>query len=318
MTLNDQSLPNILIPISISGKTDNVVMGVANFKSQNKDGILRKVSLYVQTNGITPSSLFDDIRIQSGTYSYSASSIGNGNGYAELTVIDNMNIPLPKNTNVPIAIVARIKQNTSNTLDGSMSSTTLVGSGTAGGTSNNPVVEDANYNTIDINDANLATSDITFSESDANLFSQAPIAVVGTANQGSIGGVSGTVSKDVSFTYTLTAGDNTLYVAAAPTTALATTSTGYGSAANASSTLTAVTATPSEVAGDSSGTYFVVPAGGSRTFKWSGTMQYDQPRGSVLRTFSITGIKYGTSSGNLGADTVVYYNYGALKVETSI
>lgn len=318
MTLNNQSPPDMLVPISSSGRTENVVMGVANFRSQNKDGVLRKITIYIATNGRAPVDVFDDVKIQSGNYSYSADAINNGTDFAEPTVFNNMAIPLPKDTDVPIAIVFTVKKNTNNFLNGVMASSTLSGSGTAGGTSNNPVVEDANSNTIDINDADLATSDITFSSSDANLFSVAPIATVDSGIIGNINGVAGTVSKNVSFTYTITAGNDTLYVSANPVTALATTSTGYASASNASSTLTSVVATPSEVAGDSSGSYFIIPAGTSRTFRWSGTIRYDAPRGSTLRSLSITGIKYGTSSSDPGANTLVYYDYGALKIESAI
>ncbi len=318
MTLNNQSPPNMLVPISSSGRTENVVMGVANFRSQNRDGVLRKMSIYIATNGMAPADVFDDVKIQSGTYAYSADSINNGNGFAEVTVFSNMAIPLPKDQDVPIAIVFTVKKNTNNALNGVMASSTLVGSGTAGGTSNNPMVEDSNSNTIDVNDANLLTSDLTFSGSDANLFSAAPTATVDEGIMGNVNGVSGTVSKDVSFTYTVTAGNDPIYISASPSVALATTSTGYATAANASSTITSVTATPSEVAGDSSGSYFIVPAGGSRTFRWTGTVRYDAPRGATLRTFSITGIKYGTTTSNLTANTVVYYDYGALKISTVI
>ncbi len=311
ITLNDQAPPNMLVPISGSSDTENVVLGVANIRSQNKDGVMRKVSMYVSTNGLAPSSIFNDIKIVSGNLAYSADSIANGNAY-ELTVFSNMAIPLPKDTNVPVAIVARVKPNTNNAINGAAASTTIVASGTAGGTSNNPVVEDASANTIDINDANIATSDITFSESDANLFKVAPRVTLGAPIINS----NTTVAQPVTFEYTLTAGANTLYVSAVPASALATTSTGYGSAANASSTITSVTATPSDMSGDSSGSYFVIPAGGSRSFKWTGVMRYDPPRGSVLRTLKITGIRYGTSSSNLTAETVVYYDYDSLKAET--
>ncbi len=313
ITLNDQSPPNMLITVSSSGETDNVVLGVANFKSQNKDGVLRKASLYISTNGLAPSEIFSDIKIKVGDLVYSADSIANGN-LGDLTVFNNMSIPLPKDVNVPVALIARIKKSVNHALNGAAASSTLSASGTSGGTSNNPVVEDASFNTIDINDADIATSDLTFHESDANLFSVAPTATLGAPVMSN----NITVAQPVSFTYTITAGNDTLFVSANPVTALATTSTGYATTANASTTLTVVTATPSEVAGDSTGVYFVVPAGGSRTFKWSGSFNNDPPRGVVQRTFSITGIKYGTSSGSLNANTVIYYDYGALKTETVI
>ena len=311
ITLNEQALPNMLFPISSSAETD-VVMGVANVKSQNKDGMLRRLSLYIATNGLAPASIFNDVKIVSGSLAYSADSIANGTNFASQTTFSNMAIPLPKDTNVPVMIVVRVKKDADGSISGAAASTTLVASGTAGGTSNNPVVEDASANTIDINDANLSTSDITFSQSDANLFKVGPRVIYGAPIVNS----NTTIAQSVSYEYTLTAGANTLYVSASPVTALATTSTGYATAANASSTITSVTATPSEMSGDSSGSYYVIPAGGSRTFRWTGVMQYDPPRGTVLRTLKITGIRYGTSSSSLTANTVVYYDYDSLKAET--
>ena len=312
ITANDQSPPNMIVPISMSAATDNIVMGVANFRSQGKDGILRSMSLYVSTNGLSPLSVFDDVKIQSGDLLYSADSIANGN-LGDLTVFTNMAIPLPKDKDVPVAILVKVKKDADGTLNGVVASSTLDASGSAGGTSNNPVVEDSTYKTIDINDAPLVTSDITFSESDSNLFSASPTATLGAP----VISNNVTAAYPVSFSFTITAGVNTLYVSSNPVVALATTSTGYGSAANASTTITSVTATPSEVAGDTS-TYYVISAGSSRSFRWSGTIRNDVPRGVVLRTFRITGIKYGTSSSSLDANTVVYYNYGALKVEPVI
>jgi hypothetical protein len=46
-------------------------------------------------------------------------------------------------------------------------------------------------------------------------------------------------------------------------------------------------------------------------------MQYDAPRGTVLRTFYVTSVKYDTDTTNLN-DNTINYNLGALKVETAI
>ena len=313
-TINASSPLKRLVQISNSTKTEGVVLAKFDLKSQNRDALVTTLKVYVNTDGTSVNTLFSRFQIQVGGQTYTANTtnvdtLGNTTSSSTLT-FSYLKINLAKDTPTTVTVLGDVAQPSSiGALDGKSASTTLRANGT------NIVAEDSTYNTITVNAGTLTGSDAIFSASGAVLSGMS--AVVGTANQGSIGGVSGTVSKDVSFTYTLTAGDNTLYVAAAPTTALATTSTGYGSAANASSTLTAVTATPSEVAGDSSGTYFVVPAGGSRTFKWSGTMQYDQPRGTVLRTFSITSVKYDTNTTNLN-DNSIDYNLGALKVETAI
>ncbi len=302
-----------LVQISNSTQTNDVVIGKFDLKSQNRDSVVRTLKVYINTDGTSVNTLFTRVKIMVDGQSYTANttdtSAPNTTSSSTLTFSD-LKINLVKDTPKTITVLGDVAQPSSiGALDGKMASTTIKANGA------NVVAEDNTYNSITVNSGTLTSSDSIFSASGAVLSNMS--AVVGTANQGSIGGVSGTVSKDVSFTYTITAGDNTLYVAAAPNTALATTSTGYGSAANASTTITSVTATPSEVAGDSAGTYFIVPAGGSRTFRWAGTMQYDAPRGTVLRTFYVTSVKYDTDTTNLN-DNTINYNLGALKVETAI
>lgn len=302
-----------LVQISNSTQTNDVVIGKFDLKSQNRDSMIRTLKVYLNTDGTSVNTLFTRVKIMVDGMTYTANttdtSSPNTTSSSTLTFSD-LKINLVKDTPKTITVLGDVAQPSSNgALDGKMASTTIRAN------SGNIVAEDGTYNTITINAGTLTSSDSIFSASGAVLSNMS--ATVGTANQGSIGGVSGTVSKDVSFTYTITAGDNTLYVAYAPVTALATTSTGYGSASNASTTITSVTATPSDVAGDLASTYFIVPAGGSRTFRWAGTMQYDQPRGTVLRTFSITTVKYDTDTTNLN-DNTINYNLGALKVETAI
>jgi hypothetical protein len=303
-----------LVQISNSTQTNDVVIGKFDLKSQNRDSVVRTLKVYVNTDGTSVNTLFTRVKIMVDGQSYTANTTdtttGSNTTSSSTLTFSDLKINLVKDTPKTITVLGDVAQPSSiGALDGKMASTTIKANAT------NVVAEDSTYNSITVNSGTLTSSDSIFSASGAVLSNMT--AVVGTANQGSIGGVSGTVSKDVSFTYTITAGDNTLYVAAAPNTALATTSTGYGSAANASTTITSVTATPSEVAGDSAGTYFIVPAGGSRTFRWAGTMQYDAPRGTVLRTFYVTSVKYDTDTTNLN-DNTINYNLGALKVETAI
>ncbi len=309
ITLNDQSPPNMLVPISRSTDTEDVVLAVANFKSQNQDSMMRTISFYVTTNGITPSTLFRNVKIKAGDLVYTSGTVANGNSDS-LTTITDMRIPLLKDQNTPVYILATINKDSSGSLSGSKASTTLIASGTTNGTSNNPVVENATYNTVDINDMNAASSEFTFSTSDANLFSAAPKAVLGAPVQSN----NTTVAYPVSFTFSLSAGNDAIYVSADPVTALATTSSGYSSTASDRTMITTVTANPSEMPGDSTGSYFVISPGTSRTFTWSGVVRNQTATGVALRTFKIEGIRYGTSVDNIAASTVVYYDYDALKV----
>ncbi len=307
-TLNANSPLKRLVQISNSTKTEGVVLAKYDLKSQNRDATLRTLKVYVKTDGTSVNTLFSRFQIQAGSQTYTASetNVSSPNTTASSTVtFTDLMIPLQKDVYTTVTVLADVAQPSSNgALDGKMASTTIVAN------TGNVAAEDSTFNTVTVNSVSLTGSDAIFSASGAILSNM-------TTTLGSpVLSNNVTVSQPVSFTYTLQAGDNTLYVAAAPTTALSTTSTGYGSAANASSTLTSVTATPSEVSGDAS-TYFVVPAGGSRTFRWSGQVLNDAPRGVVLRTFYVTAVKYDTDTTNLN-DNSINYNLGALKAEPVI
>lgn len=301
VTVNGSSPLKKLVQISTSAETDNVVLAVLDVKSQNRDGNLRSVSFTVRTSGPAVSTVFSDIKIKAGSLTYSADSV------ASTTTFTNMNIPLPKDVYVPITLLAKVAKDTNNALDGVSASTTLAAAGTNGGTSNIPSVEDSTFNTIDVNEGTFISSDQVFSASSAVVSNM--VAKLGTGIQSSNTTVKYPIDE---MSFTLTAGDNTLYVSAVPGIALATTSS--QTANSGTTTLTDVTATPGTVSGDTS-TYYVVPAGQSRNFKYAGLSDNTPGTGvtSGLKTFKITGIKYGTSSSNLVANTIDY-NLDALKV----
>jgi hypothetical protein len=223
-----------------------------------------------------------------------------------------MNEVLPADQYVTLSIYGKVNQDTNGTtLTGAIASTTLTAAGAAGGTTNNPSVEDASYSALAVNTTTVSSSDLTFSSSSAVLSGYAavlgaPVVVNNT-----------TQAIPATFTFTLTAGNNTLYISKLPGLALSTTTTGYtvGSAGATTTSLTDVTPNPSNITGDvttGASPYYVVPAGSSRTFSYNGTISYagDTPK---LRTFAITAVKYGTSSSNLTANTITY-NLGTLKV----
>ncbi len=311
ITNNDSSPPNMLVTISTSAETKNIVMGVADFKSQGKAGTLRSMTLYVNTSVDATrdiNTIFNDIKLKVGDLVYSANSIEYGGAAGSTVTFTNMSASLPADVKVPVAIIVDVAKDTNNALDGIVASSTLVAEGTAGGTANNPAIEDSTFSAIDINDAPLATSDITFSASDANLFSEAPTAVLGSPL---LSGNS-TSAYSTTFTFALTAGDNTLYMSKDPVTALSTTSTGYAVAASPYSGITDVTALPGSISGDTT-TYFTIPSGSTRKFVWNGSIRTSGVAG--LKTMSITSINYGTTTSNLSAAAVVYYNYTVLKVQ---
>jgi hypothetical protein len=301
LTANAYTPPNMRVTISTSAPADNVVLGVADFKSVGKTGKLTKLTLYMNTSNDTAANtgvraLFGDVKVKVGDKVYSADSVGS------VVTFSNMNSILPADTLVPVAIM--VKVNTNNTLDGISASSTLVGSGTTGGSSNNPVVEDSSMVTMDIQDAALLTSDITFASGISTM--DAPTASL-------TGPITNNTSTSVSYGmkvgFTIYAGDSSLYVSKNPSVALATTSSGFADATSAG--LVDVTAGPDSLAGDTS-TYYVIPAGSSRRFTYNGSA--NGTYGSGLKTFAITGVNYGSSVSALAANTVIFYNYGQLKV----
>lgn len=307
MTVNASSPLKKLVQISNSNETTGVVLGVIDLKSQNRDTTLRTLKVYVNTDGTSVNTLFSRFKVKIGSQEYTANTVSvtspDTTSSSTLTFSD-MTVTLPKDVYVPVTIMADVaKPATTGALDGKMASTTVKANST------NLTIEDSTFSTVTINAGTVISSDQIFSASGAAVSNM--LASLGSpVTSGDV-----TVAMPVTFTYTLTAGDNTLYVSADPRVALGTTTTGYSSNAvtNASTTLSQVTVEPSEMSGDSSGAYYVIPAGGSRTFKWSGTVKNDPPSGVVLRTFRISTIYYDTDTTGLNSNSIDY-NLGSLKV----
>jgi peptidoglycan hydrolase-like protein with peptidoglycan-binding domain len=322
ITVNPQSPPNMVAPISTSNVTENIVLGVADFKSQAKDGVMRSLTVYMNANfdlsSTALTTLLRDIKVQSGNLIYSADSIG---GVADFipdvgvpVTFSNMAIPLPKDTLVPLAIMVSVNPSTGRSLDGKAASTTMVASGTEGALDNNPLIEDATTKSMAINYAPLLSSDITFSSSNSNIDYTAPV----TAKLGQpVLSNNSTVAYPVSFGFSITAGDNSLYISADPNQALSTSSSNLPNNASANLPIGGMIVTPSNVPGDSNTSsitgYYIIPAGSTRQFVYTGAIRNTGGTGGV-KAFSINSIKYGTSTAALTANDLVYYNYAALKV----
>ncbi|MDE2040823.1 MAG: peptidoglycan-binding protein [Patescibacteria group bacterium] len=321
-----------LVQISTGGQTQNVPLAVYDVKSQNAPSTLRSLSVVVYTTGagslMTPSTLFSQYTIKVGGQTYGAQTVtANTASYSSLAgsstvTFTNLNVPLAADTYVPITLLANVAQDTNNALDGAMASTSWAITGTAGGTSNNPDVEDSSYNTLAINSATFISSNLTFSGSSAtlsNLTATLGSAITGTSN----GGTSAvTVGYNVSFGFTLTAGNNTLFMSADPNQALATTSTGL-SAASSSLSASGVVTNPGQISGDTANSaatngnygYYTIPAGSSRQFTFNGAMSnVNGVQG--FHTFQITAVKYGTTTTALTGGTI-NYNLQPLKVSAT-
>ncbi|MES2216319.1 MAG: peptidoglycan-binding domain-containing protein [Patescibacteria group bacterium] len=310
VTVDASSPLKRLVNISTSAETPDVVLGIVDLKSQNRSGNLRALNVYIRTNGTAVATLFNDIKIKAGSLVYSMSSLNTstlGNTTSSSTaVFTDLNIPLAADQYVPITILGKVAKDTSNALDGASASTTVLANAT------NVNVEDSTYNTVPVNSGTFAGSDVVVSASSAVLSNLT--AVLGspiTTNQTTTG-------YSVTMSFVVTAGDNTLFIAANPAVALATTSSGFGVAA--SSTLSDVTANPGQIAGDTAQNsltgYYVVPAGSSRQFTYTGAVNNTNGTAGV-KTFRVTAVNYYTTAANATAMTgtsSINYNLDALKV----
>lgn len=300
-----------LATLSTSATTEMIPLAIYDIKSQGAPSTLQSLNLTVNTLGHGADALFSKLSIKIGGNIYSASTLGS------TTSFTNLQVPLAADVYTPVTIYGTVAADTNNMFDGDQASTTWTVNGT------NLVAVDSSYSNVTVNSGTFVSSTITFSASSAAL---SGLASTGnglpnaTCSQGSYNGVSGTTACTVNYQYTLTAGNNTLYVSAVPGVSIATTTTGYNNngATNASTTITSVVANPTSVAGDdTNGTYYVIPAGSSRQFVYTGTMKFDGSSTAAARTFAITKVYYSTGTSNLQSNNI-NYNLGALKVSLTI
>lgn len=105
---------------------------------------------------------------------------------------------------------------------------------------------------------------------------------------------SGTTTYPVTFTFTLTSGNNPIYVSSTASLVQSTAS------ANLGVNYSAVTANPGSLAGDGSG-YYIISPGTSRTFTLNGTIVGFS---GAVGTVQVSQIYYGTSSDNLQSSSI--------------
>jgi peptidoglycan hydrolase-like protein with peptidoglycan-binding domain len=308
VTTDSSSPLSGLVQISTGGQTQNVPLAVYDVKVQNAPANLRALSFVVYTTGgKTPEQLFSQYSLKIAGQTFGANSItpntssSNAQGASSTITFTNFGaIALAADTYVPVTLVANVQQDTNNNLDGIMASTTLVVGGT------NPDVEDQSFTVLAVNAGTFISSNLTFSGSSATLSNLT--ASIGSA----IVKNNTTTGYSVSFGFSLTAGNNTLYVSADPSQALSTSTC----SATCTLPLSGVITNPGNLSGDTSVTtrngYYIIPAGSSRSFVFNGSI--DNTNGaSGLQSFAITAVKYGTTTTALQGG-IINYNLQSLKV----
>jgi hypothetical protein len=255
------------------------------------------LSLEINTNGVqSVTTLFSNLQIQAAGLTYSANNIctddtstgcvgTNGTPNAAVIVFTNLSVPLAADTYIPVKVLANVAVDTNNTLDGTIASTTWSVSGINGGTSNNPDVEDQSFNTLAVNTANFTANNLTFTGSSVSVSGLAINKQAASVIQ-----ATGNSTEQFSFTFSLTAGNNPIYVSSTAATALGT------SAAPAGFTITSSRFSDSDTSGDGS-RYFYFAPGQTKTL----TAVYSaSASSSASGNFQVNSINYGTTTSATG------------------
>jgi len=274
----DNSSPTAgTVQVSTAAQTQDVVLAIYDLKSQNQSATLQ--SLNVGLTFSTPSPAYGQIlsslKLKSGGLTYSADKIS-----STTATFTNMQIPLAADTYVPVTVYATFAADTNNVYDNVTLSTTLNTTDT-----NNYSVIDSTYTNVTATGATLTSNVLSLSASGLafnNL--SAPASVTASRVQGA----SSTASFNMS--YTLTAGNNPIYVSKTYGTAITATTTGGAVFTNASFV-------DNDATNDGS-TYFYIAPGQSKTF--TSVISVVGASGTA-GTYKISGINYGTGVSGTGA-----------------
>ena len=298
VTLDSASPLPGLIQISTAAQTQNVPLLVVDVKPVMATGSFENITYDVHSTRVSPSSLFTQFSLKVGGSSFGAQSVTQVSSNEVLVNFSNFGlVTLPNNTLVPMTLFATVQQDTAGSLDGATVIASLVTSDVTG--AGNPIVLDQNYNNLPVNVTTIAGSTLTFSGQQvllSNTSSSVGSAIVSNNT---------VVGYNVSYTFAITAGNQTAYVSADPSIFLST-STSSGTVLQLSPS--GISANPGQVSGDlnvnTTSGYYVIPAGTSRQFTLSGTASI--PSGIGLHNANITAIHYGTTTSALSSQTIDY------------
>ncbi len=257
-TLDVSSPQSSIIQTSVSAVTNNVSLAVYSFKSQNIASTLQQIAMKISTAtsgaAYAPENVFQNVQLVSGSTVLSNGTFGTSANGSTTVTFNNFNLNLPQDVYVPVKVIASVQKNVS----GVTASTSLTVNST------NLVGIDANSNSLTVNSSGTVISSaiLQFSASGATL--TAPSFSITPPLSNSTG-----IYKTAIFSgaFTLTAGNNPIYVSRTPATALTATSSNV---ASSTATLDSIGA-GNVLSNDPTGFYQITP-GQSRTFSFSGTL----------------------------------------------
>lgn len=290
VTTDSNQPPTGLVQLSTAVQTQNVLLGVFDIKSANEPSQLQSLAIQINTNGTSVSSLFNNISIKVLGQTYSASTICTAStqtgcsAYANASVSSStvlftnlQGVTLPADTYTPVSVYVTVAPDTSGNLNGAAASTTLVASGTAGGSTNNPSVVDATFNNLVVTAATITNNDQTFVDAGVTIPNLSLTYGTKTCDQ-----TNTTCNQTFEMLYALTAGNNAIYVSTNPNVAVSSSTSG-------SLTYTQKNFTDSNTNGDTS-SYFYIAPGQSKTFMLDQYAAGPAAGGTV----GVTSLNYGT------------------------
>jgi peptidoglycan hydrolase-like protein with peptidoglycan-binding domain len=219
VTTDPSSPASGVIQVSTAAQTMNVPLAVYDVKSQNQPATLQQltIGLTLSSSTLPIGNLFTNVQIKAAGLTYSASSLSTTS--ASFT---NLAIPLPADVYVPITITATLAQDTNNLYDNVYVTTNLNTSVLTNGTPTNLVAVDSTYNNIVSNSVTLTSNPQAFSAAGVTASNLTASNV--TYNNNSTTAASSTGSFTMS--WSLTAGNNPIYVSKTYGTAVTATTTG--------------------------------------------------------------------------------------------
>jgi hypothetical protein len=282
--------------------TTSVPLAVYRVRSSTQASTLNTLVFNVYTDPIHTVDLTTSAKnfvLTDGTTRYGAASVSGTTAAYAVVTFSSLNIPVGMDAYKDLTLTADITASSS----AWAASSTLDVSGTVG--------TDANYNTPTYGGATMSgvTSDVT----GGNLtFTSNALTVTSTSggiSATAIGnGQKATVNYDAAFSITLKNNSvNNLYVSAVTGDMFSTTSLANGSSAtDATTTIISVVAADT-LNGDTAGTSYIIPAGGTRTFNAAAHIGKNLNT-TTSRTLTIASVKYGTASGTYASSVTAGLN----------
>lgn len=294
-TLDPTSPQTEIVQISTTHTTPHVPLAIFDVRMSRAAGTIHTFAVTMKSTKANVADLLQNIKLDCGGIIYSAAFVGlpDENGTNVTVVFSNMNVTAPPDYFVPIAIRADVAQSTDHMFDGASVTVSLNVWGRPENDTTNrhtPDITDDSFNPVSVAEGYVVGATQIYSAGAASL-----VRDCATLNSMVVSnGV--TIYYGVSFTATIAAADQTVYIPSDLfSSGIVVGPGGVLSPGN-------MTAYPTILAGDSNTSsangYYVIPAGATRQFTahWNLSSAGNAPG---ERTAEVWWISYGTSSSNL-------------------